>query len=79
MCKLVCVLFSAGQCNEVDICHENAECVFDQLTMSYVCECPDGFSGDGLYCESTVSKYTYVLNHLTNILDIANRHLCCSL
>jgi nidogen (entactin) len=49
---------SAFACNEADICHDNADCVYDELSDSYACQCNEGFSGDGLYCESTeVGKF----------------------
>lgn len=40
-------------CNEADICHENADCVFDGFLGEYSCVCSEGFSGDGLSCEKT--------------------------
>ena len=43
-------LSSEFGCNEVDNCHENADCIYDQRTRKYTCECMDGFSGDGFYC-----------------------------
>lgn len=39
-------------CNEADICHENAECLFDPTDRRYKCECVEGYSGDGVYCEA---------------------------
>ena len=42
---------TAFDCNEADICHENAECIYDQVVQKYTCECVEGFSGDGRYCE----------------------------
>ena len=45
-------LFSlAFDCNEADICHENAECLFEPVLQRYQCECVEGYSGDGVYCE----------------------------
>lgn len=41
-------------CNEADICHDNAECLFNPIAQKYNCECIEGFSGDGVYCERYV-------------------------
>lgn len=37
-------------CNEVNNCHENADCVYDSYDRVYKCECDDGYSGDGFTC-----------------------------
>ena len=59
-CKFSFLCFSEFGCNEVDNCHENADCVYDQRTRKYTCECMDGFSGDGVYCtDSGEGKITW--------------------
>lgn len=40
-------------CNEVNNCDANAECMFDYEERRYVCECKEGFSGDGVTCTDT--------------------------
>ncbi|KAL5008778.1 hypothetical protein ScPMuIL_014359 [Solemya velum] len=52
---LYLLFISEFGCNEVDICHENAECVFDSDEDKYVCACEEGFSGDGISCESYIT------------------------
>lgn len=48
---MISFFFSAFDCNEADICHENAECLYDNVQQKYVCECVEDYSGDGIYCE----------------------------
>lgn len=37
-------------CDTVDMCHINAQCVFDDSTLKHVCVCSAGYQGDGLVC-----------------------------
>ena len=37
-------------CDEVNICHVNAQCVYDDLEMRSVCVCLSGYVGDGTVC-----------------------------
>lgn len=45
-------------CNEVNICHPNARCVpnpnANKPGESYMCQCDNGFSGDGFQCAPQV-------------------------
>ena len=47
------MLLSEFTCNDADTCDINAECVYDFYEGKYVCQCADGFSGDGYYCSDT--------------------------
>lgn len=53
MIHIFSFLFSAFTCLEVDICHDDAQCVYDSDNDEYRCECNEGYSGDGENCEQT--------------------------
>lgn len=45
--------FSAFECNEApEVCHQDAQCIYDFQEQRYKCECGEGFSGDGLVCQA---------------------------
>ena len=37
----------------MNTCDPYAECVFDDAEQQYVCQCVDGYSGDGFQCTDT--------------------------
>ena len=59
LAQLFCCYFSVFDCNEVDICDDNADCIYSQEEQRYVCECVEGFSGDGQYCERYKRRKKY--------------------
>ncbi|XP_064621672.1 nidogen-1-like isoform X2 [Lineus longissimus] len=43
--------YPLGDCDKVDICHDNATCVPDVASGRHRCLCQDGFSGNGYLCK----------------------------
>ena len=37
-------------CDQVNICHTNADCLYDDAQLKSICVCRHGFTGDGLVC-----------------------------
>lgn len=69
VCCIIC--FSGSNCNEADICGENAECVYDENLREYYCECMDEFSGDGFSCEPASESMIYLsLAHYNSLLSV---------
>ena len=47
----VCLFFSsAASCNEINVCHPQAQCVHSADGQSHQCRCNAGFVGDGVLC-----------------------------
>ncbi|XP_066990559.1 nidogen isoform X4 [Macrobrachium rosenbergii] len=49
-CELSSSEISDISCDKVNICHFNAQCVYDDSALQHVCVCQQGYQGDGLVC-----------------------------
>ncbi|XP_013386084.1 nidogen-1 isoform X2 [Lingula anatina] len=50
------------QCNVIDICDRNAQCVPDAILRRYVCQCREGYTGNGRTCTPSVMPCNQVNN-----------------
>lgn len=51
------------ECRTGSVCHGNAQCINEP--GSYRCQCLDGFTGDGFYCQSGKTQFDVSLLFLT--------------
>ncbi|KRX88301.1 Nidogen-1 [Trichinella pseudospiralis] len=76
------------QCNVLNTCHPNAQCVFDSNSRRYVCQCQQGFTGDGYNCQETSRSEEKAMHpcqsaddchvnaHCVNVPSSPDQYLC---
>ena len=74
--------FSEVSCDQVNICHFNAECVYDDVLLKSICICKVGFSGDGIVCTPQGRNDTkdWIVNAFISLLpfeDLCSRSEEC--
>ena len=67
--KKYCVIVDIIECNSDHPCHVNATC--NDIPGSYECNCLEGFTGNGTYCDG---MYSYLV-HLLDVIDLFFRRV----
>ncbi len=59
------LILDINECENGPVCHVNATC--NNTDGSFMCQCHDGYEGDGFTC---AGMYNYVINLLTHMYDV---------